>query len=68
MPEIKIRERYYRSMDLLMQAIEASDRTYIFDNSSNGQKAAFIAEVENAEKLRVNPELLEVHGGLQKKF
>lgn len=59
-PEIKIRERYYRSMDLLMQAIEASDRTYIFDNSSNGQKAAFIAEVENAEKLRVNPELLEV--------
>ncbi len=60
MPEIKIRERYYRSMDLLMQAIEASDRTYIFDNSSNGQKAAFIAEVENAEKLRVNSELLEV--------
>ena len=42
-PEQKIVERYYRSMDLLMQAVDASDRTYLFDNSYNGEKAAFIA-------------------------
>jgi predicted ABC-type ATPase len=56
-PEQKIVERYYRSMDLLMQAIDASDRTYLFDNSSNGEKAAFIAEIEAAETLKMNPAL-----------
>ena len=59
-PENKVRERYIRSMDLLMQAIEAADRTYIFDNSSAGQKAAFIAEIENATRLKINSELTEV--------
>lgn len=54
-PEEKIRERYYRSLDLLMAAIEASDRAYIFDNSSHGEKAAFIAEIEKAEVLKLNP-------------
>ena len=54
-PEQKIRERYYRSLDLLMSAIEASDRAYIFDNSSHGEKAAFIAEIEKAEVLKLNP-------------
>ena len=54
-PEQKIRERYYRSLDLLMAAIEASDRAYIFDNSSHGEKAAFIAEIEKAEVLKLNP-------------
>ena len=53
-PEQKIRERYYRSLDLLMAAIEASDRAYIFDNSSHGEKAAFIAEIEKAEVLKLN--------------
>ncbi|NIE95098.1 zeta toxin [Acinetobacter sp. Tr-809] len=54
-PEPKIRDRYYRSMNLLMQAIEMSDRAFIFDNSSNGEKAAFLAEVEQANRLRINP-------------
>ena len=54
-PEQKIRDRYYRSLDLLMSAIEASDRAYIFDNSSHGEKAAFIAEIEKAEVLKLNP-------------
>ena len=54
-PEQKIRERYYRSLDLLMSAIEASDRAYIFDNSSHGEKASFIAEIEKAEVLKLNP-------------
>ncbi|WP_425919112.1 zeta toxin [Acinetobacter sp. TSRC1-2] len=56
-PEKKIVERYYRSMDLLMQAVDASDRTYLFDNSSNGEKAAFIAEIQSAETLNINPEV-----------
>ena len=53
-PEQKIRERYYRSMDLLMQAVEATDRSYIFDNSADGQQASFIAEIERAEILKMN--------------
>ncbi|TCB50771.1 zeta toxin [Acinetobacter sp. ANC 4779] len=56
-PEQKIVERYYRSMDLLMQAVDASDRTYLFDNSSNGEKAAFIAEIQSAETLKMNPDV-----------
>ena len=54
-PVQKICERYYRSLDLLMLAIEASDRAYIFDNSSHGEKAAFIAEIEKGEVLKLNP-------------
>ena len=59
-PEQKIVERYYRSMDLLMQAVDASDRTYLFDNSSNGEKAAFIAEIQSAETLKMNSELQQL--------
>ena len=59
-PEQKIRERYVRSMQLLMQAVDASDRTYFFDNSSNGETAVFIAEIENAEVLKINPALDEL--------
>ena len=56
-PEHKIRERYYRSLDLLMSAVEHSDRCFLFDNSSNGQKASFLAEIQSAEQLKLNPEL-----------
>ncbi len=53
--EQKIRERYFRSLNLLMSAIEYADRAYIFDNSSNGKNASFIAEVVSAEQLKLNP-------------
>ena len=53
-PEQKIIERYYRSMDLLMQAIECCDRAYLFDNSSDGIQASFLAEIEVAETLKMN--------------
>lgn len=56
-PEHKIRERYYRSLDLLMHAIEYSDRCFLFDNSSHGQKASFLAEIQCAEQIKLNPEL-----------
>ena len=56
-PEQKIIDRYHRSMDLLMSAVEATDRTYIFDNSADGQIASFIAEIESAEILKLNQSL-----------
>ncbi len=54
-PEDKIRARYVRSMDLLMQAVAATDRTFIFDNSSDGEQSSFLAEIEQAEVLKLNP-------------
>jgi predicted ABC-type ATPase len=59
-PEQKIVERYYRSINLLMQAVDASDRTYLFDNSSNGEKAAFIAEIQSADILKINPDVQQL--------
>ncbi len=41
-------ERYYRSMDLLMQAIECCDRAYLFDNSSDGIQASFLLRIEDS--------------------
>lgn len=58
-PEQKICERYYRSLNLLIYAVEYSDRSYLFDNSSYGQKASFLAEIEAAEVLKLNPEVTE---------
>lgn len=59
-PEKKIVERYYRSIDLLMQAVDASDRAYLFDNSSDGEKAAFIAQIQSAETLKMNPDVQQL--------
>lgn len=56
-PRDKIRTRYLRSMDLLLDAIDASDRAYIFDNSSDGTQASFLAEIEKAETLKLNKNL-----------
>lgn len=58
--EQKIVERYYRSINLLMQAVDASDRTYLFDNSSNGENAAFLAEIQSAEILKINPDVQQL--------
>lgn len=49
-PEEKIRERYYRSIALLFNALEQSDRAYIFDNS--GTTRAFIAEITDGDTLK----------------
>jgi predicted ABC-type ATPase len=32
-PEDRIVKRYYRSLDLLMEAIKHTNRAYVFDNS-----------------------------------
>lgn len=55
--ESKIRERYYRTMDMLISAIEVSDRAFLYDNSSNAenQEVSLICEVTNGETLTINP-------------
>ncbi|EOZ8645375.1 zeta toxin family protein [Acinetobacter baumannii] len=55
--EKKIRERYFRTMEMLIDAIEVSDRAYLFDNSNNAadnQKASYICEVTNGETVKLS--------------
>jgi predicted ABC-type ATPase len=44
-PNDKIVDRYYRSLDLLAYAVQYSNRAYIFDNSSD--KKVWVAEVND---------------------
>jgi len=46
-PEEKIRSRYERSLELLPQAIKASNRAYIFDNSQEPGSHFLVAEFED---------------------
>ncbi|CAN5558991.1 zeta toxin family protein [soil metagenome] len=50
-PSDKIKTRYYRTLNLLWEAIKLTNRAYIFDNS--GSKAYLIAEITDAEKLEI---------------
>jgi predicted ABC-type ATPase len=50
-PSDKIITRYYRSLDLLREAINFTNRAYIFDNS--GSELVFLAEITGAENLEV---------------
>ncbi|MCV4265710.1 zeta toxin family protein [Pseudomonas capsici] len=48
-PQEKIIKRYYRSLELLPEAIAASNRAFIFDNS--GEQAIFMAQVTDGSTL-----------------
>lgn len=48
-PQDKIISRYHRSLDLLLSAIKATNRAYLFDNSSENQVC--IAEITNGTEL-----------------
>ena len=50
-PKHKIESRYYRSLDLLVDAIKLTNRAYIFDNSESG--ATLIAEITDAQKMDI---------------
>lgn len=50
-PTKKITERYYRSLDLLWEAIKYTNRAYLFDNS--GSELLWLAEIVDAEKLEI---------------
>lgn len=58
--ETKIRERYSRTMNMLIDAIEVSDRAFLFDNSTdNADNASYICEVTNGDTLVLNPAIIE---------
>lgn len=50
-PEDKIISRYKRSLDLLMQAVRCTNRSYIFDNSTH--EHIWLAEVTNGQVLEM---------------
>ena len=60
-PKEKILSRYYRSLELLPEAIKYSNRAYIFDNSS--QEKSWLAEVTDGKEFQYKskfvPEWLE---------
>lgn len=55
-PEDKIAERYYRSLDLLMEAIRHTNRAYIFDNS--GDQHTWLAEITEGKQLKLIAEII----------
>jgi len=59
-PQEKIRKRYFRSLNLLYEAIKASDRAYIFDNSSNGSDHVWLAEVADGTNMTLKTDTLPV--------
>lgn len=56
--EQKIRERYYRTMEMLIDAVEVADRAFLFDNSSDAthQNASYIGEITGGDTLTFNPD------------
>ncbi len=52
----KIKERYQKSLSLLLPAIKASDRAYIFDNS--GTSMEWIAEITSGKTINIKTEYL----------
>lgn len=50
-PKDKIISRYYRSLDLLMDAVQSTNRAYIFDNSSH--QHIWLAEITNGKTLEM---------------
>ncbi|WP_297431894.1 zeta toxin family protein [Sulfurimonas sp.] len=57
-PKEKIVSRYYRSLELLSEALKYSNRAYIFDNSS--QERLWIAQVDNANEFVFKSEIVPV--------
>lgn len=53
-PTDKITSRYYRSLDLLNEAIKFTNRAYIFDNS--GSNLLWIAEITDAKSIELKTE------------
>ena len=53
-PKDKIEARYYRSLDLLLDAIKLTNRAYIFDNS--GDESIFLAEITDGKTIKIQQE------------
>jgi predicted ABC-type ATPase len=52
-PEDRIVQRYYRSLELLMDAIRHTNRAYVFDNSGDNKdnKHTWLAEITDGREL-----------------
>lgn len=57
-PENKIKERYYRSLGLLIDAIKKSNRAYIFDNSTDGKEKVWLAEIIDGQTIEFKNDLV----------
>lgn len=54
--EDKIRSRYRRSLDLLLDAVECADRAYVFDNS--GSDRLWVAEATDGIELEMKTDAM----------
>jgi predicted ABC-type ATPase len=52
-PEAKITQRYQRSLDLLMEAVKFTNRSYLFDNSRHGGERLWVAEITDGHDLEL---------------
>ena len=54
-PEDRIASRYYRSLDLLLDAIRHTNRAYVFDNSRDNRdrKHTWLAEITDGKELEM---------------
>lgn len=55
-PEDKIIDRYHRSLDLLIEAVQSTHRAYIFDNSTfshSTHEHTWLAEITNGHTLEM---------------
>lgn len=52
-PQDKIISRYGRSLDLLLEAIKHTNRSYLFDNSRQGGEHLWIAEITDGRELEL---------------
>lgn len=55
-PKDKIVSRYYRSLDLLLEAVRVSHRAYIFDNSA--KEHVWLAEITNGHTLEMKSDTM----------
>lgn len=57
-PTDKIKERYFRSLDLLLPAIRNTNRAYVWDNSGQGAPRSFLAEITEGAELELKSDLI----------
>ena len=57
-PKEKIASRYYRSLELLSEAVKYSNKAYVFDNSS--QERLWIAQIDDGKKFEFKSEAVPV--------
>ncbi len=57
-PESKVVSRYYRSLELVGDAIQHTDRAYLFDNSREDGANLWIAEITNGVFVEGRSELI----------